>query len=100
MDKRFKATILYATETGKSEKFAHTLNEIFLFGFDSKVMCMEDYEVDLLKEEQCVMVITSTFGNGESPDNGKVSVWRRLLKFVLYYTLLSNSNMKLAKFRT
>ena len=33
---------------------------------------MEDYDVDLLEEEQCVMVITSTFGNGESPDNGKV----------------------------
>ena len=69
---RYKATILYATETGKSEKFARTLNDIFLYGFDSKVVCMDDYNADDLLREQCVLVVTSTFGNGESPDNGKV----------------------------
>eukprot|EP00111_Clytia_hemisphaerica_P016599 TCONS_00049205-protein len=71
MEKRSKATILYATETGKSEKFANTLNEILLFAFDSKVVCMEDYDVSDLPHEQCVIIVTSTFGNGESPDNGR-----------------------------
>lgn len=72
MEMRRKATILYATETGKSEKFARTLNEIFLYGFDSKVVCMEDYDMDNLLREECVLVVTSTFGNGEAPDNGRV----------------------------
>ena len=74
MSKRYKATILYATETGKSEKFANILNEIFLFAFDSKVVCMGDYNVGDLSREECLMFVTSTFGNGEAPDNGTVKI--------------------------
>ena len=75
MKKRHKATIVYATETGKSEKFANILNEIFLFAFDSRVVCMEDYDMEGLSREDCIMVVTSTFGNGEAPDNGRVLIW-------------------------
>lgn len=35
--KRVKCTILYATETGKSERFAKSLAEIFKHAFDAKV---------------------------------------------------------------
>jgi len=35
--KRVKCTILYATETGKSERFAKNLAEIFKHSFDAKV---------------------------------------------------------------
>ena len=55
--------------TGKSKAFAHLLNEVFLHGFDSKVICMEDYRVTDIENEQCVLVVASTFGNGEPPDN-------------------------------
>ena len=58
--------------TGKSKAFAHLLNEVFLHGFDSKVICMEDYRVTDIENEQCVLVVASTFGNGEPPDNGQV----------------------------
>lgn len=37
MAKRVKATILYATETGKSQVYAKTLCEIFKHAFDAKV---------------------------------------------------------------
>lgn len=37
MAKRVKATILYATETGKSQDYANTLCEIFKHAFDPKV---------------------------------------------------------------
>lgn len=37
MAKRVKATILYATETGKSQDYAKTLCEIFKHAFDAKV---------------------------------------------------------------
>lgn len=35
--KRIKCTILYATETGRSERFAKTLCEVFKHAFDAKV---------------------------------------------------------------
>ena len=37
MAKRQKAVILYATETGKSERYAKMLGELFSHAFDPKV---------------------------------------------------------------
>ena len=37
MSKRAKATILYATETGKSQMFAEQLKGVFNFAFNAKV---------------------------------------------------------------
>lgn len=37
MAKRIKCTILYATETGKSERFAKTLSDLFKHAFDPRV---------------------------------------------------------------
>ncbi|XP_033628503.1 nitric oxide synthase, brain-like [Asterias rubens] len=69
--KRFKATILYATETGRSEKYAKSLCEIFKHAFDAKVMCMEEYDVVHLEHETLLLIVTSTFGNGDAPENGE-----------------------------
>ena len=66
-------TILYATETGKSETFAKSLNNLFLKEFDSKVVCMEDYNIREIGNEQCVLIVASTFGNGDAPENGEVN---------------------------
>uniref|UniRef100_A0A8C5LQZ2 Nitric oxide synthase n=1 Tax=Leptobrachium leishanense TaxID=445787 RepID=A0A8C5LQZ2_9ANUR len=71
MAKRVKATILYATETGKSEVYAKTLCEIFKHAFDAKAMSMEEYDVVHLEHETLVLVVTSTFGNGDPPENGE-----------------------------
>ncbi|KAL8578716.1 hypothetical protein ACOMHN_045704 [Nucella lapillus] len=70
--RRVKCTILYATETGKSERFANTLCEIFKHAFDAKVVCMDSYDVISLEHESLVLVVTSTFGNGDPPENGEV----------------------------
>uniref|UniRef100_A0A8C5TLZ9 nitric-oxide synthase (NADPH) n=1 Tax=Malurus cyaneus samueli TaxID=2593467 RepID=A0A8C5TLZ9_9PASS len=72
MAKRVKATILYATETGKSQVYAKTLCEIFKHAFDAKVMSMDEYDVVHLEHETMVLVVTSTFGNGDPPENGEV----------------------------
>nr|BAF73722.1 nitric oxide synthase [Ambigolimax valentianus] len=69
--RRVKCVILYATETGKSERFANTLCEIFKHAFDAKVMCMSDCDVISLEHESLVLVVTSTFGNGDPPENGE-----------------------------
>nr|O61309.1 RecName: Full=Nitric oxide synthase; AltName: Full=NOS type I; AltName: Full=Neuronal NOS; Short=N-NOS; Short=nNOS [Lymnaea stagnalis]AAC17487.1 nitric oxide synthase [Lymnaea stagnalis] len=71
LSSRVKCSIFYATETGRSERFARRLSEIFKPVFHSRVVCMDDYAVETLEHESLVMVITSTFGNGEPPENGK-----------------------------
>ncbi|XP_075424220.1 nitric oxide synthase 1 isoform X2 [Ascaphus truei] len=71
MAKRVKATILYATETGKSQVYAKTLCEIFKHAFDAKVMSMDEYDVVHLEHETLVLVVSSTFGNGDPPENGE-----------------------------
>lgn len=38
-----------------------------------QVMCMADYDVINLEHEALVMIVTSTFGNGDPPENGEVS---------------------------
>ncbi|XP_033901015.3 nitric oxide synthase 1-like [Acipenser ruthenus] len=69
--KRVKATILYASETGKSQVCAKTLCEIFKHAFDAKVMSMDEYDVVHLEHETLVLVVSSTFGNGDPPENGE-----------------------------
>lgn len=71
--RRYKVTILFATETGKSQAFASRLNDLFLHGFDAKCICMEDYKIGDMENEQCMLLVASTFGNGEAPDNGQVN---------------------------
>ena len=39
LSKRIKATILYATETGKSEELAKRLGHIFSYAFNVNVSC-------------------------------------------------------------
>ncbi|XP_041104067.1 nitric oxide synthase, endothelial-like [Polyodon spathula] len=71
MAKRVKARILYATETGKSETYAHMLCDIFKQAFNPKVVCMDEYDIVNLEHENLVLVVTSTFGNGDPPENGE-----------------------------
>lgn len=40
---------------------------------------MDDYNARELEHEQLVIIVTSTFGNGEPPDNGVVSTECALL---------------------
>ena len=75
MAKRHKAIILYATETGKSENYAKILGELFSHAFDPKVMSMDEFNFPELEHEQLVLIVTSTFGNGEAPTNGEVCIF-------------------------
>ncbi len=84
MAKRVKATIIYATETGKSETFAKQLGKLLHFSFFTKVECMEDYDFDGIENESLLLVVTSTFGNGEAPENGKVSLSIEFFRVFFY----------------
>ena len=39
-----------------------------------KVFCMNDYDVANLEHESLLLCLTSTFGNGDPPENGEVSL--------------------------
>ncbi|KAG8307258.1 Nitric oxide synthase, brain [Homalodisca vitripennis] len=71
LSKRIKATILYATETGKSEQFAKKLNDILSHAFYSQCLCMDEYDMNDIEHESLFFVVASTFGNGDSPENGQ-----------------------------
>uniref|UniRef100_A0ABK0L9Q5 Nitric oxide synthase, inducible n=1 Tax=Rattus norvegicus TaxID=10116 RepID=A0ABK0L9Q5_RAT len=66
-----RATVLFATETGKSEALARDLAALFSYAFNTKVVCMEQYKANTLEEEQLLLVVTSTFDNGDCPSNGQ-----------------------------
>ena len=38
----------------------------------TQVMSMEEYDIVHLEHETLVLVVTSTFGNGDPPENGEV----------------------------
>ncbi|XP_071508919.1 nitric oxide synthase 3-like [Diadema antillarum] len=67
----FKATVLYATQSGKSEHYAKKVYEMFRKAFDIRLMRMDEYDVMNLEHENLLLVITSTQGNGEPPSNGQ-----------------------------
>ncbi|NXW68045.1 NOS2 protein, partial [Hirundo rustica] len=69
---RTKVTVIYATETGRSETLANNLSSLFSCAFSTKILCMDDYNICDLEKETLLLVVTSTFGNGDSPGNGKV----------------------------
>ncbi|NWI98612.1 NOS2 protein, partial [Crypturellus undulatus] len=71
MAARPKVTVIYATETGKSETLASSLCSLFSCAFNTKILCMDEYKICDLEKETLLLVVTSTFGNGDSPNNGK-----------------------------
>lgn len=76
--KRIRCTILYATETGKSLQFAHSLAEIYKNTFTTEVICADEYDISKLPNETLLLVVTSTFGEGDAPSNAqelKKTIW-------------------------
>ncbi|EDY17620.1 sulfite reductase (NADPH) flavoprotein, alpha chain [Chthoniobacter flavus Ellin428] len=70
--------VFYGSQTGTAEGLAKkTSKEAVKRGFAPKLVDMAKYEtVDLTKEEN-VLVITSTYGDGEPPDNAQ-AFWNYL----------------------
>ncbi|XP_036329984.1 nitric oxide synthase-like, partial [Rhagoletis pomonella] len=72
LSKRIKATVLYATETGKSEQYAKQLAELLGHAFNTHTYCMADYDISSIEHESLLFVVASTFGNGDPPENGEL----------------------------
>jgi len=62
-------TVLYGSESGNAEGLAHDAAEkAKAHGLPVRVLDMADYKQRELKEEQLVLVITATHGEGDPPD--------------------------------
>ena len=45
---------------------------------------MDEYDIWLLEYESLVLVVTSTFGNGDPPENGEVYDFKYLFGYVCF----------------
>lgn len=84
--------ILYATQTGTTEKFAKNLYiSANARNFETGLARMDEYDFKRkLQHEKQILFLLSTFYNGEFPDNGQV-FWR-FLSEKLPKDYLSNLN--------
>jgi len=64
--------ILYGTESGNAEMAADDIAATLgASGIDGKVLPMEEFAVDELSQLGCVVLVTSTYGDGEMPDTAE-----------------------------
>ena len=65
-------TLLWASQTGNSEALSERLKaELVLAGIRVQSACMDDYQAGELGKEGSIILISSTYGDGEPPDNGR-----------------------------
>ncbi|HVZ64449.1 MAG TPA: sulfite reductase subunit alpha [Lacunisphaera sp.] len=65
-------TILFGSQTGTAEALAkRAAKEAGKRGFAASIMDLAGFTTAMLAQEQNVLLITSTYGDGEPPDNAK-----------------------------
>ena len=70
--------VAWASQTGNAEEFARMCAErLRAAGRPAALVGMDDYDVSALTGVRDLLVITSTFGDGDAPDNG-TAFWNAL----------------------
>ncbi len=63
--------VLWSSQTGNAEEFAHRCADaLTAAGHSTKLESMDGYPVTELPQVQNLLLISSTFGDGDPPDNG------------------------------
>jgi len=71
--------ILYATATGNAERLARQIAfEARRHGFNPHVMDMADCAPGILTEQRAALIVASTFGDGEPPEDAE-PFWKALV---------------------
>ncbi len=71
-------TIVYGTQTGNSEAMAEEAAAAAKkYGMAPKVMDMGDIELSEFAKTERILVVTSTYGEGEMPDNAQI-IWEEI----------------------
>jgi len=72
---RPKVVLLWASQTGNIETLTDLYaTQLMESGFEIRTASMADYPISALAKAQYVLLMTSTFGDGDAPDNG-LSFW-------------------------
>jgi sulfite reductase (NADPH) flavoprotein alpha-component len=80
-DTAANVTLLWASQTGNAEALAERLaGRLREAGLAVSLACMAEFAVDRLATAGTVLLVSSTFGDGEAPDNGQ-SFWQGLDRF-------------------
>ncbi|EOR07629.1 bifunctional nitrate reductase/sulfite reductase flavoprotein subunit alpha [Acinetobacter sp. ANC 3926] len=67
-----KITLLWASQTGNSENLAEGFSQkIKQAGYDVNFQEMSNFSIDQLEKTDHLLCISSTFGDGDAPDNGQ-----------------------------
>lgn len=75
---RPKVTLLWASQTGNTESLTERYaTRLMESGFEIRTACMADYPLATLAKAQYVLLMTSTFGDGDPPDNAQ-DFWTQL----------------------
>lgn len=65
-------TVLFGTESGNSEMVAEDIcNALKQNGFEATLFGMDEYDIEKLGEQELVIVITSTYGEGDLPETAE-----------------------------
>ncbi|WP_027794093.1 bifunctional nitrate reductase/sulfite reductase flavoprotein subunit alpha [Paraburkholderia acidipaludis] len=75
---RPKVVLLWASQTGNVESLVERYaTQLMESGFEIRTACMADYPPAQFAKAQYALLMTSTFGDGDAPDNGE-AFWRAL----------------------
>ncbi|HEX3635154.1 MAG TPA: bifunctional nitrate reductase/sulfite reductase flavoprotein subunit alpha, partial [Paraburkholderia sp.] len=75
---RPKVTLLWASQTGNTESLTERYaTRLMESGFEIRTSCMADYQASALAKAQYVLLMSSTFGDGDPPDNAQ-GFWSQL----------------------
>lgn len=73
-----KITLIWASQTGNSESLAESFSQkIKQAGYELNFQEMSNFSVDQLEKTDHLLCISSTFGDGDAPDNGQ-NFWNDL----------------------
>lgn len=71
--------ILWGSQTGNARNLAHVIGDSLSSDFEVEVHDMSTLDPDEIHNIQNLVIVTSTYGDGEPPDNA--SEWMSFIKF-------------------
>lgn len=74
-----KIFVLWGSQSGNAQNLAHVIGESLQGEFEVQVSDFQELDPDLIHEMENLIIVTSTYGDGEAPDNA--SEWMSFLKF-------------------
>lgn len=71
--------ILFGSQSGNAQNLANVIGDSLQDEFECEVFDMSSIDPDEIHNIQNLLIVTSTYGDGEAPDNA--SEWMSFLKF-------------------